>query len=162
MLTVDVDENAAGLPQQQHRNGLAVDVCPGAAVRRQNPAHHELVAALDRLLLQPAQQSRRRLAQIEGRGDLGPLGPVADHFRSAAAAGQQLQRIDQDRFAGAGLAGEHRESRVELELDGLDDGEVADLQSDEHGGSALGVAAAPVQLRAQQTEVVVAGWGAAA
>ncbi len=57
---------------------------------------------------------------------------VADHFGSGPAAGQQLQGVDQDRLAGPGLPGEHREPGVQLELHRIDDREVADLQVSQH------------------------------
>src|SRR6185312_10321501 len=49
VLTVDIDEDASHLAQEQHRNGLAVEVRARAPVRRQNPPDHELVTAGDRL-----------------------------------------------------------------------------------------------------------------
>ena len=57
---------------------------------------------------------------------------MAHHFRAGPAAGEQLQRIDDDRLAGAGLSGEDGESGVQLELHGIDDGEVAYLQVRQH------------------------------
>jgi hypothetical protein len=53
---------------------------------------------------------------------------VPDDFGAGAAAGKKLQGVNDDRFAGAGLAGQHRKARPPFEFDGVDDGEVADLQ----------------------------------
>ena len=69
----------------------------------------------------------------ERRGDFGALGAVTHDFGAGASAGREQQRIDQDRFAGAGLAGEHGQARAELQLDGVDDREVADLNMQQHG-----------------------------
>ncbi len=88
--------------------------------------------ARDGLLFQPLLELARRLGELEGGGDLGALRAVAHHFRAGAAAGQQLQRIDQDGLAGAGFAGEHREPGTQLQLHVVDDGEVADLQMGQH------------------------------
>src|SRR6185437_430096 len=76
---------------------------------------------------------RRRLGELERRGDLRPLGAVTDHFRAGAAAGEKLQGIDENRLPRPGLAGEHGEPRAQLELERLDDREIANLQTDEHG-----------------------------
>ena len=81
------------------------------------------------------------------------------------------ERVEQDRFACAGLAGQHRESRVELDVERIDEHEVADRQQAQHreaaraagsSGARTGLASqalrrfAPVQLLAQHREVVVA------
>ena len=87
----------------------------------------------DGLFLEPLLQLARRRDEVEGAGHFGALGAVAHHFGPGAAAGEQLQRIDEDRLAGAGLPGEHGESRAQFELHGVDDGEVTDLQVGQHG-----------------------------
>ena len=57
---------------------------------------------------------------VELGRQLGALGAFAHHAGVAAAAEQELERIDQDRLAGAGLAGEHGEAGAELERGALD------------------------------------------
>ena len=56
----------------------------------------------------------------------------------SAAAEEQADRLDENRFSGAGLAGEHGESATEFDLDFLDDREVADVQIAEHRGAERG------------------------
>src|SRR6185437_752414 len=68
VLAVDVDEDAAGLAQQLHRNGLAVELGAGAPVGREDAADDELIVRVDRLLLEPAGEAGPRLAEIEGGG----------------------------------------------------------------------------------------------
>jgi len=52
---------------------------------------------------------------------------------TGGSAGQQgIEGVEQDRFAGTGLAGEHREATTELELQLLDQGDVLKAQSGEH------------------------------
>ena len=72
--------------------------------------------------------SRGACASSKVADHLGALGAMAHHFGTGAAAGEQLQRIHQDGFAGAGFAGEHGQSRAQLQLERIDDGEVADMQ----------------------------------
>ena len=52
-----------------------------------------------------------------------------------AGAEQQADGLDEDRLAGAGLARQHGEAGVELDLEPLDDGEMLDAQIAQHGGS---------------------------
>ena len=159
VLAVDLGEEAADLAQHLHRHLLAVEVRARLALARDHAAHHELVVGIDALLLEQAAQRGIGAAQVEGGGDLGAFRAVADGLGAGARTDRELQRIDQDGLAGAGLAGEHGEAALELDLDGVDDGEVADLQVGEHGAaSGRGVerAPAPVELAAQQTVVVVA------
>ena len=80
------------------------------------------------MFFEPALELARPIHHIEGCRDVGPLGTVPDDFGAGAAAGKKLQGVNDDRFAGAGLAGQHRKARPPFEFDGVDDGEVADLQ----------------------------------
>src|SRR5439155_10965845 len=53
--------------------------------------------------------------------------------RLEAIAAQKPECIEQNRFAGAGLPGQHRKTAVELEVEHFDDDEIADRQEPEHG-----------------------------
>ncbi len=57
---------------------------------------------------------------------------MANDLGACATTRDQLKGIDEDGLTGSGLAGEDCESRAQLELDGVDDREVADLQIGEH------------------------------
>ena len=59
--------------------------------------------------------------------------PFAHDAGVAAAAERELERVDQDRLAGAGLAAQHRQPRRELDLERVDDDEVADRETVQHG-----------------------------
>ena len=65
---------------------------------------------------------------IEDRLDRGGVFAGADQVSRGAAADQQADRADQDGLAGAGLAGEDVEARLELELEAIDDGQIADAK----------------------------------
>ena len=73
-----------------------------------------------------------RSSDLERRGELGALGAGPQLAQLEAVAEQQAERIEQDRLAGAGLAGQHREAGVELEVERFDDDEIADGQEPEH------------------------------
>src|SRR6185295_3627230 len=68
---------------------------------------------------------------LDGRG----LGAVAHDVRIGALADQEVDRLDEQRFAGAGLAGDDVEARAELEVGAFDQGQVAEREAFEHGSS---------------------------
>ena len=138
VLAVDVDQQYADLAQQLQRHGLAVQVRAAAAVAADEATDRQLVGRVDRLLAQQPHQRTTRIAEVETAAHLGALGAVAHDFAAGATAGEQLQRIDDDRLAGAGLAGEHGQAGPELDLGGIDDRQIADLQVGQHRFTACG------------------------
>ena len=70
---------------------------------------------------------------VEDRGDVALLGTVADERAVAATAERQGKRIEEDRLAGTGLAGEHRQAVAEIDVEAVDEDDVADREGDEHG-----------------------------
>src|SRR4029453_5019925 len=73
-------------------------------------------------LFQPGRQIYFKLG-----GELRPLRAFSHDGGGAAAADEELDRVHQDRLAGAGLAGEHGEAALELQARGLDDDGVAEV-----------------------------------
>ena len=124
VLAVDVDEQFAQFAQLAGRRRDAVDVGLGAAGVVDHAAQQRAAfVGLELVLFQP---DARGLGQREVGADVGLGRAFAHHACLTAAAKRELERVDQDRLAGAGLAGEHREAVRELELDRVDDDEVAD------------------------------------
>ena len=60
---------------------------------------------------------------------------MAHEARVAAAAERERERIEQDRFAGAGLAGQHREAGREIDVEPFDQDDVANRETGEHCSS---------------------------
>jgi hypothetical protein len=75
------------------------------------------------------------IAEIEQRLDLGLLGAGADDLRLGLAAQDELERLDQDRFAGAGLTGHHVHAGAELDLELVDNREVTHAKAGQHGSA---------------------------
>ena len=73
------------------------------------------------------------VVDVERRGELGALRARPQLALLEAVAEQQRQRVEQDRLAGAGLAGEHGEAAIELEVERFDDDEIPDRQQAQHG-----------------------------
>ena len=70
--------------------------------------------------------------RLEDRRDLAALRAGAHQRRVAARAERQRQRIEQDGFAGARLAGQHRQPGVELDAEPVDQDDVLDGEAREH------------------------------
>ena len=72
------------------------------------------------------------LRDVEGGRHLALLRAMADQARIAAAAERQREGIEQDGFARAGLAGQHREATGELDIEPFDQDDVTDRQTRQH------------------------------
>ena len=137
VLAMDVHQQVAQFAQLGGSGGHAVDVGLAAASVVDHPAqqraalfHRELVR------LQP-------LGGLGGGrkigGDVGLGRAFAHHAGIAPAAQGQCQRIDQDRFAGPGFAGEDGKACGKFQFDRIDDNEITDGQGAEHGCLKVGV-----------------------
>ena len=143
VLPGQIDQPRAQLGQAPGGGERAVDVGAALAAALDDPADHDLGAGGDVVGIvrgerQPgggqdrdhaAAQIRRHLDDGLDRG-LGGAG-ARDVGRGATAA-QEVHRLDDERLAGAGLAGEHAEPGAELDRDVRQDGEVGDSQVAQH------------------------------
>ena len=89
--------------------------------------------------LRPCDETSRRtitsraVRLLEDGLDGGGLLAGPHELGAGAAADEQADRADEDRFAGAGFAGEDVEAGRELELETIDDGQMADAEEPDHG-----------------------------
>ena len=74
------------------------------------------------------------VGDVEGGGHLALLGALAHQRRVAARAERQRKGIEQDRFAGAGLAGQRGKAGAEIDIQPIDQNDVADGKAGEHSG----------------------------
>ncbi len=72
-------------------------------------------------------------ADLEGDADRRLPLSGADQTRCPRACRARAPAIEQDRFAGAGLAGQHAEARPEFEIERFDQHDVADGEAGQHG-----------------------------
>ena len=92
--------------------------------------------------------ARRMVAgKIEDGGDLPLRLAVAHEAAIAARAERQREGVEQDRFAGAGLAGEDAQALAEVELEPVDQDDVADRELREHPAIGLAAAVPPCASR---------------
>jgi hypothetical protein len=135
-LTVDIDHQFADFAQQPQADGPSVDARRAASLAPYLSAqddHPGLVAqsltieqGLGRLAGGTAQKKsslhqRRFRALAHGRG----IGPSSQ---------DKLHGVDDDRLAGAGLAGEYDEAVRQRQLELGDDGEIADAEGSAASG----------------------------
>src|SRR3954452_12528914 len=100
---------------------------------------------------------------IARKRDLGRYGcrilTRSDQGRVGARAERQAQCVEQDGLARPGLAGEHAETRLELQLEPLDEHDIVDGELPQHGAR-LGVtcarrsAAGPVGSRVRAAAAI--------
>ena len=131
LLAMDFDEELRQFAQCLERHHLAVHIGARTAVRADHPPHHEIAVVFDCLRLEPG--LRCAWKRVKTRRDFGALRALAHDVAAGAAAGNEQQRIDDDGFAGAGLAGERREAGPKFEFRLIDEHEIAQLQVGEHG-----------------------------
>ena len=131
LLAVDFDEKLRQFPQGLDRHHLAVHVGARAAVRADHPAHHDLAVVFHGLRSSQAIAAAGSASKLARH--LGTLGSLAHHIAAGPAAGDEQQCIDDDGFAGAGLAGQRGEAAFELELRLIDEHQIAQLKMSQHG-----------------------------
>ena len=132
VLAVDFHQSRAECAQHLHAHRLIVDESAGAAVGELHPADDQLIIGAQVVF---GQQPARRMVfgDIEGRDHLALLRPFAHQRRLAARAERERESVEQDRFAGAGLTGQRGKPGAEIDVQAIDQNDVADGKSSEHG-----------------------------
>ncbi len=132
VLAVDLHQRPADPAQHLRRHGLVVDKGAGAPVRHLHAAQDEFALGVD-VVGGGRGAGGMSGGKVEGGGDLALGLALANQRTVAARAEREREGIEQDRLAGAGLAGEHGHARAEIEVEPVDQNDVADRQLDEHG-----------------------------
>ncbi len=116
MLAVNLDQRRANRLQGLHADRLVVDEGAGTAVGKLHPAQDHLTGIVEPVVAED-RLGRMTLGDIEHRGDLPLFDAVTDEAGVAAAAERQRERIEEDGFARAGFAGQHREATGKLDIE---------------------------------------------
>ncbi len=132
VLTVEIDETRAELGELARGREATVDVRATAALARDHPRDHRLVARIgvDETTLH---------ARFESA--------VADKSGVGASADEQLERLHDERLARTGLSGDGGEAGAEQQLEVGDDAEVDDVQLGKHPGPDLSIGKAELGLQ---------------
>ena len=131
VLAVNFHQRGAHGPEGLHADRLVVDEGAGAAVGQLHPAQDHFPGIVEPVVAENS-RGRMSLGDIEHRRDLALLHAVADQAGVAAAAQRQRKRIEQDGFAGAGFAGQHRKATGKLDIEPFDQDDVTDRQTRQH------------------------------
>ena len=100
------------------------------------PDYDFIVVAIDPSLGQDLDQGFD--VAVEDPRHFHDIGAGANEIDLCPCSRQQGQRVDDDRLAGAGLAGEDVESGGEIDVGVFEDGEVLDVEVVEHGSGSWG------------------------
>jgi hypothetical protein len=136
VLAVNLDQRGAELLHHLHAHRLIVDEGARAPVGELHAAQDELVLGRDIVgqIVGQEQRARRMSAlDLEHGSHLALLDPLPHQRLVAAGAQSQCKGIEQDRLTGAGLAGEHGKPGGEIDVEPVDQDDVADRKSGEHG-----------------------------
>ncbi len=145
VLAVQVHQPLAERGELRERHRLAVDESARAALRIEHATHQHLALVAGQRVLREPGAYAGCVGHVERGGQLRPLGARTNLANLETVAEQQPERVEQDRLACAGLAGQHGESGIELDIERVDEHEVADRQQAQHlwrGGRSAGGAAA--------------------
>ena len=119
------------LPEHGNRGRLIVDEDAAFAGGKNFAPQNDLRAfRIDAVLFQDGFCARRGLVDAS---DNGLISAVADHIRGALAPHQKRQRIHENGFSRAGLAGKQIQAGAEYGDGVIDDRVVLGAQFDEHG-----------------------------
>jgi hypothetical protein len=132
MLAMDVDQQITQLAQLRSRRRHAVDVGLGAPGIVDHAAQQRPALVRHQVVLGQPHGGRFGNGKV-GR-DVGAGRAFTHHAGVAAPAQRQLQRVDQDRLAGAGLSRKDGKTRGKLELDRVDNDEIANGERTQHKG----------------------------
>ena len=132
MLAMNLGQRAGDLTQQVQAHRLVVDGRAARTVGVLDAADYKFVVRINTLLLEDC-ESRMRTRERKGRGDHATLRPCPHQRTVATGAKRQTQRVKQDRLAGTGFTGEHGQPRVESDIELLDQDDVTNGESGQHG-----------------------------
>ncbi len=103
VLAVDLHQQRGQVAQLGQGHRAAIDPRPRTAVCTDHAAQLALFFVVQLVVGQPLARGLQLVQRELGR-KLGARGAVADHAAVGAQAGQEAQRVDHQRLAGAGLA----------------------------------------------------------
>ncbi|MNS51521.1 hypothetical protein D3C72_842020 [compost metagenome] len=129
-----LDQQGADLAQGGDARRLIVDIGAAAAVGRDDAAQDQLLARrdLEAALGQQVDQGIIIRSGEDGGGDR-LLGARAHKPGIAARAERQAQGVENDGLACPGLAGQHGQPLPDLQVEGVDEDDVTDRESGQHG-----------------------------
>jgi hypothetical protein len=125
MLAVDFHQQPAEVFQHLHAHRLVIDESLGAAVSQLHAAQDQHVLVGDVVLGEERPGGVIGL-EVKRGDDAALLGPLAHQPGIAARAEREGKGVEQDRFARTGLAAQHRKASGKIDIQPVDENDVAD------------------------------------
>ena len=132
VLAVDLDQAGGDGAQRLGADALVVDEGAGAPVGELDPAQDQFAFGAHALIGERGEDGVIG-RQVEARRHLPLRFAVAGQRAVAARAERERQSVEQDRLSRPGFAGEDGEAVGELEVQLVDQHDVADREPGEHG-----------------------------
>ena len=130
VLSVDVDQPSAQVPQNGCCGWHPVDAAGAFALRCDLTAEHQRIRPLITGIFQTVLHRLRDLLECSADHSFGSSGP--HKITGSAVAQNCIDRIDQDRFARTRLAGKNIQARLKVHFRFLNDGNIFYLQAAQH------------------------------
>ena len=124
VLAVDFDQRRAERAEHLNADRLIVDERPRPAVGELHATQDQFAIAVEIVVGEDAARRMTR-RKFERGGDLTVLGAGARQRRVAAGAKREREGVEQDRFAGAGLARKRGKPGAEIDVQPVDQNDVA-------------------------------------
>ena len=132
VLAVNLDQSRCERLELRQADRPAIDPRTRTAFAANHAAQLARAVFIEFFVPEPFAEVRA-VAEVERRRELGAFAAVAHLGRVRAAAGEQQQRIDQQRLSGPGLAGDDGHAGAERDLRFGDDREILDGEGFQHG-----------------------------
>ncbi len=131
VLAVDFHQGGAEALENLHADRLIVDEGARAPVGELDPPQDQFVLGRDVVVFE---HEMRRVPgrHVEGGRHLPLLDTLAHQAGVAARPQRQREGVEQDRLAGAGLAREHGKAAGEIDIEPIDQHDVADREPGQH------------------------------
>ena len=134
MLAVELDQRRGDIAQQRDPDRLVVDEGLAAPVGLERAPDDQRLAGLefDIGFVERGVHRWREQGEFEGGGHARLVFSGTHQPAVGAVAEHQPERVEQDRLARPGFAGEHAEPAAKIEVECLDQHDIADGQAGEH------------------------------
>ena len=132
MLAMNVQQLLSQFLQRLQGDRVSVDKCPGASIGIDDAAKPAFVVLLQGLFVKPV-LCFGHVRKTELSAELGTFRADTHKAIAAAFSQNQPQCVHKNRFAGACFPGKDRHAFVKVDFHLIDNREVTNLQTSEHG-----------------------------
>ena len=133
VLAVQFYQDIAQVAQNFSRNPAVIHKSLPPAIGGDGPAQDQIAGFRRKARRLKHRQGGMAGGQIETRRHLALIGALPHQISPALPAQHEAERIQQDRLAGPGLAGQDVQARRHRQFQPVDDQQIADFKAEQHG-----------------------------